>query len=195
MSVADVFERGPTVDEKVRDLFAKTKADRAAVDAKQARRLAQVKRHDRADKKEDREPTSKVELRTMRKAYEAGNMVALWDAVALCTKLGGTQPWVLQGTLKEFDTTFVGRPSRRDSPATRFRQDMKDYYRWATTHVCIDSVGWNDRAYKMAARLLRGTTARGSWGTMKAAQAKVSRGLKTHPHRYYIPRYIRPSLS
>ena len=181
---------GPVIDMRILDLFARTRKHQAAVDVKQRRRLAHTKRSAHLTAKD---------LRAARMAYEAGNIVALQDAMAFCIGHGKWAKWVINAVQAELGRTFTSqRPTRRGRnarPATRFKNDMKDYYRWAWVMMAIDSVGWKPRAYKIAARMLRGTAAKGSWSTMKAARDRVSKRMKADPHRYYLPRYIRPDLS
>jgi hypothetical protein len=170
------------IDGAIYDLFG----DPTAVEAKRKRRLQEGMPSESVRGKYAAQ-TARQDLQRAREAYGAGNLIALLDAWALCQRRGKVSPWVLDGITRELLGISSGQ---RAKPAlSRFAQDMKDYLRFATVYDAAGVSGWAT-AYAQASLYLKTSPARANRDAIKKAYERVERQQKTHPERYYIPRYI-----
>ena len=184
------------IDWGVVGYFARTKKDKAAVDAKQKRRATQTKRLRTVDKNKGRayrEWESSKQLERAREAYRVGNVVALQDALVLCAAIGTAAEWVITGAYEELDAVFT---RRRTAPVKQFKWAMVHYLRYAWVWELADETGNWDAAYKEASRLLTRKPEKGSPATMQSSFRKVFNDLQDERRRhcYYMPKYIRPPL-
>lgn len=71
-----------------------------------------------------------------KRAWRAGSLPALADAVTLCTRAGRTLPaWAILGLRRVLADRFRGQTrrglGRRARPETAYREDMRHYERWS----------------------------------------------------------------
>jgi hypothetical protein len=128
-------------------------------------------------------------LETCKRAWRAGNHLALLDALDDCRSFGVPPPaWLVRALI----------PIVKDR-ASRRRQDAVHYIRWdAVTElrerrkelIALGYVPTWEEAYENASAKLRGTIAEGGADAIKASYQRVQKQLKTPKGaRYFVSRF------
>ena len=141
---------------------------------------------------------------SQRRAWEAGNMPALQDALRMSRQFSVSPPdWVLdafQGFLRDaMMGTAVARRGRTARPSVSYREDMKHFERWELVRECRewddDRGEWArkslDNAYSIASEYLGGTDVASSEDTIKRSYRLVEHAIKRGlGARFYVARQI-----
>ena len=137
---------------------------------------------------------------SQRRAWEAGNMPALEDALRLSRQVSVSPPdWALdalEGLLRDaMRGTTVARRGRTARPSVSYREDMKHFERWELVRECRewddDRGEWArkslDNAYSIASEYLGGTDVASSEDTIKRSYRLVERAIKRGlDARFYV---------
>jgi hypothetical protein len=132
----------------------------------------------------DPEEWVKRQLGFFRKAFDAGNLGALLDAVILSTSAAGPlPPWIAKGLIEIFRTAL--RQSRDGRKwLRRYRQDLIDSKRMSMVEAAREhGFAWKD-AYEEASRQLRGTLSAGSENAVERSYKRFKKNSAENPFRY-----------
>jgi abortive infection bacteriophage resistance protein len=144
------------------------------------------------------------EIKQLRRAFEQGNKIVLYDVMHYCEEYNKPLPtWALQELIKLFDApTFINQGKRKHVMAkelNRYKRDMVDYVRADTVLECREhKIKWeaNDKKsrrsiYDIVSDLLIGTFACGSASAIEDSYKKYKKTIKTEPFRYKILQSLR----
>ncbi len=141
------------------------------------------------------------DLATCERAWYSGSLLALADAVILCSKAEQSLPdWTVRAVVKILAARFSGKDHKRRGRLARLdkahRQDMIHYTRWDAVTELRDrqpelaSIArtWV-QTYEAVSELLEGTLAAGSAKTIQNSYQLVQRAMrkKKGAGQYYIP--------
>lgn len=122
-----------------------------------------------------------------RGAYEAGNIGALEDAVALCRRYKAPLPeWLSDALLAELKGQAPAKSGRHANWLQQHKEDLIDFVRHDAVEECREQgVPPNDSFYA-AHLLLLGNFGEGAESTIKDAWGRYNKRVKTNPYRYQV---------
>ena len=136
------------------------------------------------------------ELSRCKKAFEAGNLAGLYDALCICKNEYIFVPeWALDASLKYFGNflcdTLEPKRGRHSKWKQQYREDMTDYHRAEAVKECSEnSIPW-DHVYYAASLILSGTFAAGAEHAIEASYKRYMKRSKINPFRYYKSQFIK----
>jgi len=131
------------------------------------------------------------------KAFEAGNLGVLQDALMLCCKYKRHLPEWLGIALQQLTRdSLLGISSRKGQGRharwlTQYKSDQIDFARADTVQECVDhNIRWVD-AYYAASLSLQDTFAEGNEDAIEKSYKRYNRRIKKEPMRYKVLSCVR----
>ena len=142
----------------------------------------------------------KRELEAKQRAYKAGNLGALQDALILCAEHNVTIPQWLAIALfdmgkdamrgEKHSGTHEGK-GRHSKWLQQYKDDMIDFERAEIVMECLEhGIDW-DGVYLAAEAILQGGWAEGGPDAIEKSYKRFKKRSKENPYRYHIVRSVR----